>query len=573
MANYKSELQDIYFNLFDVLNIQDSGHGLDQEDIKGIIIEFDKFVENEIFPTREESDAVGVTLKDGEVTCPAVLQKCHQNYHANGWFALGFPEEIEGTPVPEALAAICISLSTAANAAWMMYPGLSRGALNVIRLKASEELKKAYIPKLITGEWGGTMCLTEAGAGSDVGALRTTAKDNGDGSYQVSGVKIFISAGDNDLYKNNVHLVLARTPGAPEGTKGISLFAVPKFIPNEDSSLGERNDVWCTKIEHKMGIHASATCELTFGQNGSCKGWLVGNEFEGMANMFIMMNEARMYCGVQGESQGVMSYLMAKDYVKERVQFGKEISKHPDIKRMILKMRAQARGMRALILYTANLFDKHGDAESEGLIGLLTPICKAYCTDTGYEVATEAVQAHGGYGYCTEYGVEQFIRDTKITKIYEGTNGIQAIDFVMRKILKDGGKTLRNLSGKMLIFANDLDDELWGKQKGLMMKVLGHAAPIVESFASRAKAGKFELILQHCTDFLKFSSQLVVAWRLGEAAVIAHEKLANAEGEEEIFLKSKVLDFRIYCQQVLVHNIAIAKSINDFEIDLTTIEI
>lgn len=574
MAYYKTDLNDIFFNLFDVLKVQENAQGLGEDDIKGIIYEFDKFVENEIFPTREESDHVGVKLENGKVTCAPILKSCHDNYHANGWFAIGFPEEVGGTPVPEALSATCVSISTGANAAWMMYPGLTRSALNVIRMKGLDLYREVVCQKMITGEWGGTMCLTEPGAGSDVGALKTTATPNADGSFNIKGVKIFISSGDNDLYQNMVHLVLARTPGGSEGTKGISLFMVPKFHFDATGNLGDRNDVVCTKIEEKMGIHASATCELTFGQNSDCKGWLIGQEFEGMANMFIMMNEARLYVGVQGEAQGNLAYMMAEKYAKERSQFGQTLVDMPDVKRMLLRMRAKARGMRAIITYTASLFDKeHTDKDAQALIGLLTPICKAYCSDEGFNIASEAVQVHGGYGFCTEYGVEQFIRDTKIAQIYEGTNGIQAVDFVMRKILKDGGKTLQKLTGDMLAFVNGLDGDNWSKQKSLFMKVMGSAQPIIESFSRKAKEGKMDQILQHCTDFLTFASQVVVAWRLGVAATIAEEKLANASGDEKAFLESKIVDFKVYCQHFLSHNLSIAKTITELEEDLAQVVI
>jgi alkylation response protein AidB-like acyl-CoA dehydrogenase len=577
MANFQSDLKDITFNLIDVLEVQNQEKfGLAGDDIKGILGELDKFVANEVFPSREKSDMDGVKLVDGKVITSDALKSVHKSFHDNGWFALGFPEAIGGTPVSEAVNVACISIATGANAAWMMYPGLSRAALNVINLKGPQNLKDIFVQKMMTGEWGGTMCLTESGAGSDVGALRTTATPVGDGSFKIKGVKIFISGGDNDLYQNIAHLVLAKTPNAPEGTKGISLFLVPKFLVNADGSLAKSNDVKCTKIEHKMGIHASATCELTFGDNAECIGWLIGQELEGMANMFIMMNEARMYCGVQGESQANLAYLMAHHYARERVQFAGEIVHHPDVKRMLLRMRAQARGMRALTLYTASLFDRgHSDKVAQSMIGFLTPICKSYCSEKGFEVSVDAVQVHGGYGYCSEYGVEQFVRDTKIATIYEGTNGIQAIDLVMRKILKDGGKTLQMVSKEILDFTQKLDDATWSKQKSLILKCLGTAQPIVERFGKLAQTGKMDQILQHCSDFLNFCSNLVVAWRLGVCANKAQSSLAQAgcTQDDQAFYNSKMLDFKIFCQHFLVHNLSLAKTMTDLEEDITNIEI
>ena len=572
MGYYKADLRDIEFNLTELLKIQNwSDYGLGEADIKDILNQYNKFVENEVFPSREASDAIGVKHVNGKVIVPEVLRAPQKGFYEQGWFALGFPAEIGGTPVPEALQVACVSLATGANCGWMMYPGLSRAALNVINLKGDEFMKKNIIPKMMEGSWGGTMCLTEAGAGSDVGALRSTAKPTGNGKYSISGTKIFISSGESDLYENNIHLVLARTPGAAEGTKGISLFVVPRFKINADGSMGGDNNVVCSKIEHKMGIHASATCELQFTDS---EGWLIGGEFHGMETMFIMMNEARLYCGIQGESQANLAYEMALKYTKERAQFGKEIINHPDVRRNLLRMRALSRGMRALCLYTANLFNEaHKDAKYEGFIGLLTPICKAYCSEQGFQVAVEAVQAHGGYGYCSEYGVEQFVRDTKIATIYEGTNGIQAIDFVMRKILKDGGKSLRELTQEIVAAVQKLDDAKYKREKEMFGKVLASAQGIIQTISGHAQKNQFNPVLQNCTDFLHFASQLVVAWRLLESTLLAEQKLASATGDEKKYLESKTVDFKVYCSHYLVHNLSIAKTITDFTEDLSALEI
>lgn len=575
MGHYKADLRDIEFNLTELLKVQDwKDYGLEENDIKGIVSEYNKYVENEVFPTREPSDQVGVKYVNGKVVVPEVLHGVNRSFYENGWFALGMPAEIEGTPVPEALYVSCMSMATGANCAWTMYPGLSRAALNVINLKGNDFMKTHIIPRMMEGKWGGTMCLTEAGAGSDVGALRTTAQPLGNGKYSVKGTKIFISSGESDLYENNIHLVLARTPGGEPGTKGISLFVVPRFRIKEDGSMGESNNVVCSKIEHKMGIHASATCELQFGQDGESEGWLIGEEFDGMATMFIMMNEARLYCGIQGEAQGNLAYMMAEKYTKERVQFGKEIIHHPDVRRNLLRMRALARGMRALCLYTANLFDKaKKDHKYESIIGLLTPICKSYCSEQGFNVSSAALQAHGGYGYCTEYGVEQFVRDTQIAMIYEGTNGIQAIDFVMRKILKDGGKALTALTQEIVASVQALDENKFKKEKDIFGKVLVSAQGVMQQISGYAKNNQWNLILQNCTDFLNFASQMVMAWQLLEAAVLADKKSGTAAGDDKTFYESKIVDFRVYCSQYLIHNLSMAKTISDFTEDMTTLEI
>lgn len=577
MGKYHADLRDISFNLFEVLKIQRlQSFGMGVNDYQGIIDEYHKFVANEVFPTREPSDVHGVKHVNGKVIVAPELHAITRAFYDNGWYALGLPEEIGGTPVPEAMNTACMSLATGANCAWTMYYGLSRSAMNVIRLKGDEFMKTKIIPKMMSGEWGGTMCLTEAGAGSDVGALKSTAKPMADGKWSIKGTKIFISSGESDLYENNIHLVLARTPKGGEGSKGISLFVVPRFKIDANGNNAGSNNVVCSKIEHKMGIHASATCELQFGQSGETEGWLIGDELDGMATMFIMMNEARLYCGLQGEAQANLAYLMADKYVRERAQFGKEIVHHPDIRRNLLRMRALSRGMRALILYTADLFDKTqetGDHKWESLIGLLTPICKSYCSEQGFQVAVDALQAHGGYGFCTEYGIEQFVRDIKIATIYEGTNGIQAIDFVMRKILKDGGKTIGALSQEIIACVQSLDDATFKKEKDLFSKVLMSAQAAMQHISAHAQKNKFNLVLQHCTDFQQLAGQMVVAWRLMESAKIAQAKLASAGGEEKAFLESKIVDFKIYCAHYLVHNLSYAKTITDFEEDVTSLEV
>lgn len=577
MAVYKSDQKDILFNLIDVLDItQHEQYGFDEAAAKEILTEYDKFVENEIFPTRMVSDEQGVTLTADGVKVPESLQSINKAFYDMGWFALALPEEIGGTPVPEALASACLSLSCAANTAWSMYPGLSKGALNVIRLVGDDYVRSTYIEPMITGRWGGTMCLTESGAGSDVGNLKTTAKpiDGKKGWYKITGSKIFISSGESDLYENNIHLVLARTPGGEAGTKGISLFVVPRYKVNADGSIGESNDVHCSKIEHKMGIHASATCVMNFGDNGNCEGYLLGKEFDGMANMFIMMNQARLDCGIQGESQANLAYMLTQQYVKERVQFGTEIINMPDVKRMMLRMRAMSRGLRSLTLYTSNLFDMaEKDKKYEAYVGLLTPICKAFCSDQGFNVCVEAMQAHGGYGYCSEYGIEQFVRDTKISSIYEGTNGIQALDFVMRKILKDGGAALRAISEDIFKTSNQLDDT-FTFERGVFSKALGAAQDAMGFIGKKAKAGQMNFVMQNCTEFLNLSANIVVAWRLMESAIIAKRKLEQVTTEDDKkFLNSKIVDFKIYCAHYLVHANAMARTISSMEEDITTFDI
>ncbi len=539
----------------------------DVDSLKQIIEEFAKFTENEIYPYRAILDEKGVHLTPSGVKVHESLHKLNHLYHENGWFGLGVSENLGGTPIPESIASACVSLATGANPAWMLYPGLSKAAFNVIKQIGSTEQKNQLLPPMMKGEWGGTMCLTENGAGSDVGALRTTAEPDKNviGKYRIKGVKIFISSGENDLYKNIIHLVLARTPGAPQGTKGLSLFVVPRFKINPDGSLGVANDVKCTKIEEKMGIHGSATCELTFGENNNCEGFLIGKELEGMTNMFVMMNEARLACAIQGESQANLALKLTEQYVHERVQFSTPIINHPDVKRMIFKLRALSRGLRSICLMTSTLFDRHeqGDAECLSMIEVLTPICKSFCTDEGFNVCVDTLQLHGGYGYCKEYGLEQFVRDAKIATIYEGTNAIQAKDFVMRKILRDNGQTflklvdLGNLDLKLLppdLFSEELT--IYQRQKPLMEKCF-------QMLASLAAQKQIDGLLVRCTDFLNMSSHLLVSYCLAKGARVAHEKLKQfGENHHDAkFWQSKILDFKVFCHHYLTKNFSLAETI------------
>lgn len=567
MAKYKTDLQDLNFTLFDLLKADRHIEGYEANDLKEIISQFDKFIENEVYPTRQTGDEEGVTLSSEGVKVPACYHGPHKAFYENGWFALGYSEDIGGMPCPESVSLACTSLANGANVAFSMYYGLTKAAMNVIWKIGTPDQKEKYAARMMTGEWGGTMCLTEPGAGSDVGAAKSTATPKGDGTYAIKGVKIFISSGDNDLYNNIVHLVLARTPGSPEGTKGLSLFIVPKFRDD-----GSSNNVKCTKIEEKMGIHGSATCEMTFGGEGECLGEMIGAEFEGMPNMFIMMNEARLLCGVQGESQANLAYMLTEQYANERSQFGKEIIHLPDVKRLMLKMRSVSRGMRALNLYVGDLFDQihHGAAELEAEVALLTPICKAYESEEGFNVAVDAIQVHGGYGFCSEYGIEQFARDTKIATIYEGTNAIQAADFVMRKILKDKGAAFSGLGKK--IQATLAKGTSYKTEVADMGKNLKEAQAILESFGKLAAAGNYDAILYHSHDFLIYCGNLVVAWRLLEAAILAEQMSAGANATDKQFYESKIVDFKIFCQQFLSKNAGIAHSILSFE-DLSALAV
>ena len=407
------------------------------------------FAAGEFAPLNRTGDETGAKWTPEGVTMPPGFREAYQAYVEGGWGTLAGPPDHGGQGLPLVLATVVMEDLGSANMAFSLVTMLSAGAVEALRHHGSPELQGEWLPKLVTGEWTGTMNLTEPQAGSDVGALKTRAEPAGDGSWRVSGQKIFITFGDHDLADNIVHLVLARTPGAPPGTKGISLFLVPKVLPD-----GRANDLRCVSIEHKLGIHASPTCVMAFGDDGDCRGWLIGDEMAGMRAMFTMMNNARLNVGLQGVSIGERATQAALAYAAQRVQGVREgrpaaIVEHPDVRRMLLRMTALTQAARALCYYAAGQTDRGtlGDRAAQARADLLTPLVKAYGTDVGCEVASLGVQVHGGMGYVEETGAAQHYRDIRISPIYEGTNGIQAADLVGRKLGLEGGETLRRLLG------------------------------------------------------------------------------------------------------------------------------
>jgi acyl-CoA dehydrogenase len=457
---YQAPVEDILFTLktaADVAALNDRGiyDGLDEATLRAIIEEAGRFGAEVLAPLNRVGDVQGATLADGQVTTPEGWREAYRQYCEAGWNSLTGPEEFGGQDLPEIVASATGEIWNAANLAFGLCPLLTMGAIDALRVYGSKELLDTYLPKMVSGEWTGTMNLTEPHAGSDLGGLRTRAERQGDGTYRLFGTKIYITYGDHDLTENIVHMVLARLPDAPAGTKGISLFLVPKFLVNEDGSLGERNDVVTAGVEHKLGIHASPTCTLKYGENGGAVGYLVGEENRGLAAMFIMMNAARLAVGLQGVALADRATQQAIAYANERTQ-GRgprakrgemsPIIEHADIRRTIMKMRAATCAARAICLVTARELDiaeRAGTKEEREAAhmraALLTPVAKAYSTDIGVEVASLGVQVHGGMGYVEETGAAQYYRDARILPIYEGTNGIQAIDLVTRKLpLGDG---------------------------------------------------------------------------------------------------------------------------------------
>ncbi len=430
--------------------------------VTAVLEEGGKFVSQVLFPLNHSGDQQGCTRHDdGSVTTPDGFRDAYKQFVESGWGTLGAPEEFGGQGMPHIIATAFSEYLISSNMAFAMYPGLTHGAIASLLVKGSPEQQAKYVPKMVSGEWGGTMNLTEPQCGTDLGLIRTRAEPQADGSYSITGTKIFISSGEHDLTSNIIHLVLAKTPGAPESSKGISLFVVPKFLVNDDGSLGDRNAVSCGSIEHKMGIHANSTCVMNY---DGATGWLVGEEMKGLAAMFIMMNAARLGVGLQGLAVGETAYQNAVQYAEDRRQ-GRALTGpkdpsekadplfvHPDVRRMLMEAKAWTEGLRALCLWGALQVDLEHAAATEAerelaadLVGLLTPVIKGVGTDMGYQIATNAQQVYGGHGYIAEWGMEQYVRDARISMIYEGTNGVQAMDLVGRKLALNGGRAVQAL--------------------------------------------------------------------------------------------------------------------------------
>ncbi|MBI1238703.1 MAG: acyl-CoA dehydrogenase [Alphaproteobacteria bacterium] len=464
MPTYDAPLREYRFLLNEFLEISRfqnlPGFAEATPDVVDAVLEEGAKLASEVLaPLNRVGDVEGCTRHaDGSVTTPKGFKEAYKLFVEGGWPAIGADPQFGGQGFPEVVTRLFSEMMSSANMAFGMYPGLSHGAYSALHAHGTPEQKKKYLPKLVTGEWTGTMNLTEPQCGTDLGLMRTKAEPQSDGSYKISGTKIFISAGEHDMAENIIHLVLAKIPGGPEGIKGVSLFLVPKFLVNEDGSLGARNGVSCGSLEHKMGIHGNATCVLNY---DGATGYLIGEPHKGMRAMFTMMNEARLGVGLQGLSQSEVAYQNARTYAKDRLQGRsltgpKEPDKpadpiivHPDIRRVLMNIKAFNEGARAFMLWTAmqgDLAHKSGDAKErelgDDLMGLLTPVIKGYFTDMGYRNATDAQQVLGGHGYIAEWGMEQFVRDSRIAMLYEGANGIQALDLVGRKLATNGGRAV-----------------------------------------------------------------------------------------------------------------------------------
>ncbi len=547
---YQTDMRDHRFVLFEqveVQNLQGPKYEEFGQDLYEMILEEASKVATEtISPVNEVGDRQGCTWTDGEVTTPDGFKAAYKTFCEAGWTLMGTPPEFGGQGLPLPVALATVEMFTGAGCAFMMYPGLTAAAANLIRAMGSDWMKANVLPKLLTGEWAGTMCLTEPQAGSAVGDVRTKAIPDGD-HYRMEGTKIFVSGGEHDLTENIIHIMLARTEDAPAGIKGLSLFMVPKYIVNEDGSLGDKNDLYCSGIEHKMGINGSATCTLSIGDNGGAQAWIIGDEAEGMMRMFHMMNEARIGVGVQGYAIAGAAYNAALDYARERIQGTdfKEfkdagarrvaIIEHPDVRRMLLHCRSQVDGMRALGITLASFAEKletlpEDDPERgkcEDLLQVLTPVHKSWCTDQCFDVTKWALQVFGGYGYIGEYPAEQYVRDSKIFSIYEGTNGIQALDLVGRKMAMKGGQAFMQLMGwinELVAAVGEIDD--LKAEHAAMEKSRDRLGGAAMHLMQLGMSGDQDLPVLHACDMLNLVGDVVIGALIGQQAVIAHPKLA-----------------------------------------------
>jgi len=526
--------------------------------VTAVLAEAGKFAGEVLAPLNPVGDREGVHLKDGKVATPKGFAEAYAQFVEGGWNAVPFEPEWGGQGLPQLVASAVQEIWHAANMSFALTPMLTQGAVEALSVHGSDHLKQTYLPKLISGEWTGTMNLTEPSAGSDVGALRTKAARAGDGTYRIAGQKIFITSGEHDLAENIIHLVLARLPDAPAGVKGISLFVVPKFLVNEDGSLGARNDLQCIKLEEKLGIHASPTCVMAFGENDGAIGWLVGEENKGLALMFTMMNNARLSVGLEGVAQAERATQKAVAYAKERVQSGGPIIIHPDVRRMLLTSKALTEAVRALAYYTAGRIDvakHHPDAaaraKASAMVELLIPVVKAWSTDTGFQVASTAIQVFGGMGFIEETGIAQQMRDARIAQIYEGTNGIQAMDLIGRKLIRDEGKAFAALIAEIRAQEPRLADAGadWQPLRR-RLAVAASAAEAAAAFVLKNHSGNAALAGSVAVPFLELVGIVAGGWLMAEAGLVA-ERLLKDGAEASDFLAAKIVTARHYGDAVL----------------------
>jgi acyl-CoA dehydrogenase len=573
MTDYQAPVRQMRFtiehlaDLPEVVALPDFS-SVDTDTIEAVLEEAAKFAGGVLAPINWLGDRQGVKVVNDAVVVPQEFSDAYAQFCAGGWPGIASNPEFGGQGLPKTVALACDEMWAAANVAFALCPELSQGAILAMDRHATDELKQAYLEKLVSGQWAGTMCLTEPQAGSDLSTLTTKAEPAGD-RYRITGRKIYITWGDHPMAENIIHLVLARLPDAPAGTKGISLFVVPKYKLNADGTPGECNDVFPVSVEHKLGIHASPTCVLAFGDRGGAEGYLVGKPNEGLAAMFTMMNYMRLGVGAQGTGLSERSYQKSVSYARERVQ-GRApgvkgqvaIIRHPDVRRMLLLMRSLTQASRAICYYTASCLDRmaHGtDAEAaakwQARAELMTPIAKAWCTEIGQEVTELGIQVHGGMGYVEETGVAQFYRDARIASIYEGTNGIQAIDLVGRKLLRDGGATVAAFVSEMRSVDAPLANA--GEDLAVVRQALARALDELVQCSTHILTGERrdpELVSAAAFDYMMLIGTVIGGWQLARGALVATDQLAA--GGDKAFLGTQVVLAQFYAEHVLPRCIA-----------------
>ena len=587
MSQYNAPLRDMHFVMKELAGLEQvvqlPGYEEVDTDLSDAILEeASKFAGNVLSPINFSGDQEGSKWHDKAVTVPAGFKEAYTQFAENGWTALACSPEFGGQGLPKLISTAVNEMWKSANMAFSLCPMLTTGAIEALMTAGSDALKQKFLPKMVSGEWTGTMNLTEPSAGSDLAAVRTSAEPQGDGSYKIFGQKIFITYGDHNMTENIVHLVLARLPNAPEGVKGISLFVVPKFMVKDDGSLGERNDAYCVSIEHKLGIHASPTAVMAFGDHGGAVGYLVGEENRGLEYMFIMMNAARFAVGMEGVALAERAYQQAVWYAKDRIQGtelgvrgGPKVSilKHPDVRRLLMSMRSQTEAARALAYVVAAAMDAakhHPDeavrAANQAFADLMIPVVKGHSTEMSIEVASEGVQVHGGMGFIEETGAAQHLRDARITAIYEGTTAIQANDLIGRKMAREGSATIKAVIAEMrkldakLAAQNGADFVAIRKRFAAGVDALEQAANwIVAIFKDDIKAAHAGSV-----PFLRLLGIVAGGWQMARAALVAQEKIAG--GDSDPFYAAKIVTARFFAD----HQLTKAQGLTDSIVDGAT---
>lgn len=582
--NYKVPLKEIKFVAQEVLDMPThyskftKGKTAEPELVDAILEEAAKFCENELQPLNKIGDEEGCHFDNGVVTTPKGFKETYEQFVANGWPALTGPTEYGGQGMPESIGLVMMEMMISSNHAWSMYPGLSAGAVKTIYTHANKELKDRFMPPMVEGKWTGTMCLTEPHCGSDLGLLKTYAEEiesDEEGAYNISGSKIFISSGEHDMADNIIHIVLARLPGAPEGIKGISLFMVPKISVNDDGSLGEVNGVSCGSIEEKMGIHGNSTCVINFDQS---KGYLISQPHKGMRAMFTFINESRLGVAMHGQAHSSVSFQKALAYAKDREQFKVKPRKNPDrpadpiichadVRRMLLTQKAFAEGGRMLNMFCGQQVDiglspDFSDEErhtAEALLAILTPIAKGFLSETSLEATNYGIQILGGHGFIKEWGMEQEVRDARISQLYEGTTGIQGLDLLGRKVLKTRGAALDPL---MSIFDEFISENRWNKQGRRFKKYVKKWKSLTRSIGFKVMGGDMNELNAAAVEYLMFAGYVTTAYFWSRASVIAEDAIEAGKGDKD-FYQSKVEMANFYYDRIMPRADALIESIGN----------